>query len=99
MCIESITIIHYILDADSRVDDYVNIAEYFITFYTNLFTSVRPVFLLNFQELLVLTIPGVVNLSLNVVSSITEVHKDVFSMENRKRLGPDGMSPIFFKQF
>lgn len=92
--------IHYILDADnSRVDDYVNIAEYFITFYTNLFTSVRPVFLLNFQELIILTIPRVANLSLNVVPSITEVHKAVFSMENRKSLGLDGMSPIFFKQF
>lgn len=92
--------IHFLLDDDNtRLVDYEMISQWFISFYSCIFSSVNPSFPSDFQNLIQPSVNNEVNRSLSVMPSIADVHKALFSMENNKSPGPDGMNLIFFKTY
>lgn len=57
------------------------------------------VFLVIFQGLITPSVSYEMNQSLLATPTIADVHKALFSMDNNKSPGPDGMNLIFFKKY
>lgn len=92
--------IQYILANDNlKIEDYDQIANLFIEYFFNLFTSVNPVCSPDCQGLFQASITESMNNSLIVVLSIMEVHKTVLCMASNKSPSPDDMSPVFYKAY
>lgn len=70
-----------------------------LIFYSDLLSSVRPIFLIDFQGLFLPAIDQATNNYLNVIPIIQEIHKVVFSMASKKSLGPNRMNPLFYKTY
>lgn len=92
--------IHYIITHDhTRISNDQSIGDAFVSFFSNLFASVSPDFPTDLQDLITPTISDDVNSSLVAIPTPIEIKQALFSMANNKSPGPDGMTPIFFKNF
>lgn len=75
------------------------IGSLFITYFLDLFSSSRPLFPSNLQGLIDSSIDSVLNTSFSVGPSEAKIYKTIFLMQENKSLGPDGMTPLFYKTF
>lgn len=90
--------IHHILTDDSvRVAEQDAIGQLFVNFYTHLFCSGVHHFPTDLQRLVSPSIPLFANLELCMIPEVDEIRTTIFSMHGNKSLGPDGMSPAFYK--
>lgn len=93
-------LIHYILnDDDEKIENHELIAENFIKFYINHFSSTSPSFPSDFQVLIQSSVKDSMNQLLNTTSSMVEVYKAIFSTDKSKSPGHNGMSPLFYRKY
>lgn len=97
---EKLILFIFITDHDhSKFFDFNCTGSAFVIFFSNLFASSSLLFVDDFHGLILPIITESQNILLTANPDISKVHKAVFSMENNKSLGLNGMSPVFYKSY